>query len=68
MCAYITRPIDTVERYDPERGGRIGAAVAVYQEKLYIAGGYQNEPGTSSILNNVLCFDLHMQRWWYLKI
>ncbi len=43
-------------------GGRIGSAVAVFQDKLYIIGGYSFDAPHHPILSDVLCFDLLTER------
>ncbi len=43
-------------------GGRIGAAVAVFQEHIYIIGGYDKDAADSPVLSEALCFDLLTKR------
>ena len=68
------RKLDTVERYDSlynrwgyvarMRGGpKLGVAVAVMRDKLFIVGGYNKDSPSGPILTDVECFDLTNQRF-----
>ncbi len=69
----IFSQLDSIEMYDPRTdrwsyvghmfsGGRIGSAVAVFQEHIYIIGGYSMDAADNPVLSEVLCFDLLSKR------
>jgi len=66
--------LDSIECYDPDTntwkfvahmqgGAKVGMAVAVLDNCLYIVGGYCEERTNVHIVNDVECFDLELMRW-----
>ncbi len=42
---------------------QVGAACAVYNNKLYVVGGYNSRRGSLPVMDNVECLDLASNSW-----